>query len=611
MISFNGKPGKTLLFCMLIPMLSFMFACDDGGNGGNDATDTGGDDTAGDTSADGTDGTDVPADTPADGNDLTDTPADTPADGDDTADSPADVPADGDDTADGPADVPGDAAEGTDVEGDGDAQEEEILEEAPRLVLVFTSSIIETMIEESHVDVDCEYRDVDGTLLTPPGDLEIYTTADDATVDGSRYSFDEIGEKEFVCSSSSLSLETIDSVVVAFEGMDRGAVRLASFVETSRRAFEAMMASADADDETAYADAIAGLRASFDEISTHYYTDYSFYVYHPYGWPTRGAMEADGLTTGPDDAAWAAALSDLASDLALLQTAWTSFNAYAMDSDNVDAIISLSADVKDTIDDLHGLAPSEIAFMESQGSLTTIVGTRLTPIVRMSSTKLADAFEHYGPGGEGGSRFSLVEMLVSLAINQILSTLPSYSSMLKDAGKAAASSAMMLIIQGLIDREWPAVPGGPEFDSVHGSSAGFLLPGNPWTAVGSSFNTELYRNMVVFVPPVVGIGYVDTIDSIFSACDGLLSDPNILKRVKKLKDIVGTLMQVLESDGYASEMIVLIPESVDAWGDPEFMQFGPCPTGVNTMFYPVVGILIPVNLDVGRGPSHSVNVLSG
>jgi len=506
------------------------------------------------------------------------------------------------------------------IEGEIDVEEGDVVEEGEeiperefRLVLQFSSYVIETQIEGGFVDVECFYEDRLGNVLPSPSDMEIYTTATDFHLDGARFSFDEIGEKEFVCASGSLGLETRDSVIVAYEGIDRSTIRLSEFSNFARHTLKQILASADMDDPDGYLAGIQEIETNISSIRGEYFNDYTFFVYNPLGWPSRSQLESAGFAPNSDDSTYMTQLNELSNRLNLLMDEWQRLDSHALDSTIVGNIISRTIDVRNTVENIGRLSPSEIGFMESRSVWSDIVARKLAPVVRVSEEKLTEALRWYGPGGGGlgGSKFTLVEMLVDLAISEIIDALPSYEKLLKDAGKAATASALMMVISGLIDRQWPALPDGPVFDSVHGSAAGFLLPGNPWIAVGSNFNRDTMRNMAIFIPPSVGLGYVDVVDDILSAGDGLLSDPNILKRVKKWVDIVRTLVSQVVDDGLDPTIITLFPESVDIGPDMEFMYFGPCPTGVNPSMFPVVGILIPVNLDVGRGPSINVNVLSG
>jgi len=576
----------------LIFLISFYYSCSGDGNGEEDAEE---DQVT--EATDAQDGAEDPVvDTPQD-------PATEEGPGEDGLDAVDLLPDEGDGQ---------DVLEDTPVEGD--MEEEEIIEETERLALTFLPVVLEMQVEGGQVEVGCLYLAPDGTVLPPPPDLEISTTAADAAIDGTSYRFEDIGEKEFVCRSPSLALETHDFAVVAFEGLNRGFIRVSDFVSYTHQAGRELLASIDVDDEVTYEARISEMRGLQEMIDEGYYNGYSYFVDHPLGWPTRGRMESAGFTTGSDDARYEALIGELSGNLLRLRNEWDSLDPHSLETTVIDNVARISLDVKENIEELGTLNPSEIWIMESGPLMTSLIHGRLVPLQRLSSEKMTEALYWYGPSGGGGgerTKMTLSSMLVGLAINYILDQLPSYKKLLKDAGKAAASSALMLWLASVLDRYYVALPGDPVFDSAHGPWAGSLNPGTPWTAVGNNFNSNVYKNQAIFLPPVVAETFVNAIFDIISACDGMLSDPNILLRVKQLHDLINTIGNTSIYYGYSPMTILLVPESVDAWSDPEFMEFGPLPTGVNPSMFPVAGILIPVNKDTGRGPTLTVNVFSG
>lgn len=504
-----------------------------------------------------------------------------------------------------------------DTQGDiTDSSDFDIEQTSSRLRLIFSQPVIETRDEGGKVIVECLHIDSSGNVLPPPFDLQVVTTAQDWSFDGEGYLFEEIGEKQFICSSESLSIETTDSVVVPFEGIHRGFIRLVEFVSSVHKIMDSILLAINNNDESVYLQRIQELSTSFDIIYPSYFEGYSFYLPHPNGYPTRVDMVSAGFTDSPDDTAYINLLQTISSNIDSLRSQWELLDVSSVDPNIVNEIERLSQILKGNISDLSTLTPSEILIITQGNTLfTPLFGEKLVALLRVSVTKMEDLLEYYGPQRSGNNRnkMSIPSMVIGLVGNMILNQLPSYNKLLKDAAKAVATSALMIAAANLINRYYSVLPEAPYYDFVTpGMGANYLVPGEIWYAIGGNFNPRREKNVALLLPPVVASTFVNAVVNIVDSCNGLLSEPNILKRIKKLYDVISTIRRTIAYYNYDPLWIIFFADFVDT-SDPtlEILSFPQIPNNVNPSWLPQAGIVIPLNLDVGFGQAINVTVHPG
>jgi len=477
------------------------------------------------------------------------------------------------------------------------------------LVLVFDHAWSWTEVEQDTVTASCWHVDDSGVKQPDPGDLVISSPAPAVPVSSGVFTFPDAGVYDITCSSASLNLSTTEPAIVTYEGFDYRYVEAIQVVSESRRWLETIVAANQADDPSTYAtavDELESLAAKIPDLGS-----VPLLVDNPNGWPTDQDLTDAGLTAGPDDAAWVTALGELRAALVAERTALQNLTD-PPNGTQAQALIAAYSATKARLQTLKALSPSEVAVWKNLAEVGSLVA-EMAETSRTRFTKLAVLFRGEPPLGSGSTslsshgnlRFSLLGTLASIAIQETLGAY-TYSSVLKNVGKVVVANMISMAIKDLLNSGF--VPGAhaPVLDSVHGSAAGFVVPGNGFQTLGS-FNSDPAKTRIVFIPPTIA-NELSTIVDFVDGINGLTQEGNVLKLingVRKLMDNLVTLFGAASSAG--EQAIVLTPDG----GDDFIVSYPPLPYGINCSQYglPVAGTMIPVDLDYGRGLAINVNVI--
>jgi len=477
------------------------------------------------------------------------------------------------------------------------------------LVLVFEHAWHWTEVEDDTVAASCWHVDASGVKQPDPGDLEIASPTPAVTISPGVFAFPDAGVYDVTCSSASLGLSTTEPAIVSYEGFDYRYVQAIQVVSEGRRFIETIVEANKAGDPTTYdsaVDEIESLASSLPDLSS-----VPLLIDNPNGWPTDQDLTNAGLSAGPDDAAWLDALTDLREALAAERAVLLSLTDPPTDP-QAQALTDAYALTRTRLQAFEALNPSEVAVWESLPEVASLL-FELTETSRTQFTVLAGLFRSDPPSSGGSTvlppqanlRFSLVGTLASIAIQGTLSSY-TYSSVLKNVGKVVVANMISMAIKDLLNSDF--VPGAhaPNIDSVHGSAAGFVVPGNGFQTVGS-FNSDPAKSRIVFIPPTISNELATIVDFV-NGINGLTQEGNVLKLINGIRKLTDNLVTLFGAASSAGEQaIVLTPDG----GDDYIQSFPPLPYGINCSQYglPVAGTMIPVDFDYGRGLAINVNVM--
>ena len=204
------------------------------------------------------------------------------------------------------------------------------------------------------------------------------------------------------------------------------------------------------------------------------------------------------------------------------------------------------------------------------------------------------------PCSRANLRFSLLGTLAAIAIKETLGSY-TYASVLRNVGKVVVANMISLAIKDLLNSGFVPGANAPNINSVHGSAAGFVVPGNGFQTVGS-FNADPSKNRIVFIPPTISNELANIVD-VVNGINGLTQQGNVLKLINGIRKLIDKLVTMYGAASSAGEQaIVLTPNS----GDDYIQSYPELPYGINCSQYqlPVAGTMIPVDLDYGRGACH-------
>jgi len=218
--------------------------------------------------------------------------------------------------------------------------------------------------------------------------------------------------------------------------------------------------------------------------------------------------------------------------------------------------------------------------------------------------------------------FTLTELMVNVAISYILDSIPTYSGLLKDAGKAAASMAIMVAIADAINSAFPPGPGAPVIEYITPGYGNAVNDGASLSLFGGGFDYWAGNNVVIFIGPSVADSAVNAVDLAMSAMDAIkaLQDwENVWELANALTDAFGALNDTLDflsgdipnllKTGVVPLPVLKVSPFLD---DQDFWQqiidLPPLPE-VNDSWLPKAGILIPISFSRGNGAAYKIVIL--
>lgn len=511
------------------------------------------------------------------------------------------------DVADDADTGPGDDAD----TGPDDGDEPDPLEPAdPSLWLQIDPVWVEHDIRGGSTSVDCRYRDGNG-LLKPdqPDDIEIEVQGYEDVDEDGRYSFAEAGVYEVSCSSESLELQTDGEIIVAFEGLDFRFVDLAERIGAMEQHWLELAALLD-EDEPHHEDieeVLDELQQTADGLTDE--LPPSLLVEHPDGWPQLDDLEDQGFNPGSDDEQFGELLDELIDEHEAYRQALGGLSL-DMTDEEMDAVESSLVELHLAIDQFGELDPSEHAVWANRQQLPAL-------LEQLAVTAEFQVDVVTGLATEQPVNASLVGQIGVAALKVGwdrfgFTAMSLYRDLLEDAGKAITASVVNMTIAGVFDHFISPLPGAPHISAIHGSAAGFVCSGVPFTAVGS-FQTPPDRNTFYFIPPASvyplfeAADLVSQLNDLKGALNNAAENLNIVTEVMFYNELEKTISGIMGFTTPDAFIVDLQPES----GDQEFLEFGALPPDMNPGSFPAVGTFFPVDGLYGFGAAHEVNVVQG
>lgn len=471
-----------------------------------------------------------------------------------------------------------------------------------RLILVFDEAWTVTQSEEGKVSASCWHVDASGVKQPDPGDLVIASPAPAVALSPGVFAFPDAGVYDVTCSSASLSMTVTEPAIVSYEGFDHRYVRAINAASEGHRLIEAIIEANHTGDADAFDAAVDSLEAVVPKIPN--LGSVPMLVDNPNGWPTDQDLIDEGFTPGSNDSAWVAALQDLRSALSAERIVLETLTDPPTDA-QAQALSDAYALTRSRLQSFEALTPSELAVWQNVTGVSSLL-YELSETSRTRFTVLAGLFRSDPPSASPTSlRFSLIGTLASIAIQETLGSY-TYSSILKGVGKVIVANVISIAIKDLLNSGF--VPGAhaPAIDSVHGSAAGFVVPGNGFQVVGS-FNPDYTKSRIVFIPPSLSNDLATIVDFV-DGINGLTQEGNVLKLINGIRNLMDNLVTLFGAASSAGDQgIVLTPSD----GDDFIVVYPPLPYGINCSQFslPVAGTMIPVDFNYGRGLAINVNVI--
>jgi len=210
-----------------------------------------------------------------------------------------------------------------------------------------------------------------------------------------------------------------------------------------------------------------------------------------------------------------------------------------------------------------------------------------------------------------------VEISVTLAINYILDSIPSYTGLLKETAWQVGQMAATLLLADIIDKAFPPNAKGPNVIGLMSGSATVILDGSQLGVMGTGFDSDGGCTAILVTPLVTGAlmsGIKLAVGGIPSFKD--LKGKDVWKAAKAVKDTIDGVQSLVKLAGkdmpeVAKKGVVTYEGSLPGTSEPQFMELGKLPKGVNCGFLPQPALLYPICPTTGRGPVFKFTIMPG
>ncbi len=486
-----------------------------------------------------------------------------------------------------------------------------------KFVVVLSSPVVGKHFGEfgDSVSVWCLPVDGEGKPLPDPGDVVVSTDAPDAIVDGAEHAFPQRGEYVVSCQSESLGIVGDTTLSVTTGALNDQYVFVARRLGELHLHLGHLLKALVGEDIPAVATSAQQLTNLASECLPSGMADLALLVPLPNGWPSVEELGAMGAEPQPDDEQFALVLEQITQQLAVLvavmkdmETDFSQENAMVLEAE-VDNLFQLAQQ-------LSLLNPSELAVMANRDKLAALMGPAVDALTRQTALTMAAAAD--------SSRWTLTEIMVTVAIKGIMAKLPSVEWVLIQSAKTMTQMIMMMeLFEALSEQGGSGF--APVVYTIYGPGAMSVNPGLKWKIDGGGFSYTPEHNMVIFIPPEVFKAAAELIWDIVSLFTSLWSlydfewgnyldwpdYEQFFELAGLAVDFGFNLNSVVNGlhPGGCTGNYNLYPYDVTGEADAQLVWFNEFPTKVNCSFVPQNGILIPVNLYGGIG--EAVQVMTG
>ena len=468
------------------------------------------------------------------------------------------------------------------------------------------------------VQVTCRTLSGLGEIIDNPGTYEVSFSAQDVEETEEGYLFPTPGTYTVTCADPDNDLEGTAEFVVAHDMLTPTLTQLSGTFSTQHTLLDEALAAVKDDDAATLATKLAALKEGRIRASA---TVAAVAQTPPGGWPAQATID-QLVAAKPDDEAYQQAVAALAASMVQLNLDISSLTADPT-LDKIGSVEATLASIRDKADELGPLDVSDAA----RYAVRTQWDAVIAQIQVAQSTYMTKLEEILANADQWGAEpcpgcFTLVELVVSMAIQATLSALPSYNKLLIEAGKCAASMAVMLMISDAID----ASVSGPDAPTIEYNMPGYgnaVNDGSALTLLVDGFDSVPGNNVVLFISPNIGDTVVNVVDAALStmkAIKDLGNWDNVFELGGAIVDAYNALtgdLALMEEDipGLMSDGVVPMPVlSVEPFMEPgsgfwEFMVNLPPLPECNDGWLPKIGLLVPINFHRGNGPSYKLVIL--
>jgi hypothetical protein len=471
---------------------------------------------------------------------------------------------------------------------------------------------------EKPVQVSCRTISGLGEIVDNPGAYEISFSALDVQQTEDGYLFPTPGTYTVTCTDMENELEGTAEFVVAHDMLTPTLTQLSSAFSDQHTLLDEALAAVKAEDDALLDLKLEALKKNRIRTGA---TVAAVAQTPPGGWPAQATI--DLIVEGePDDEAYELAVHAIAVSMVQLNLDIT---ALAADPtlDNVGTVEATLTWVREKAEELDALDVSDRARYAARADWDSVIAEiQLAQDAYLATLgeMLANADQWEAEPCPGC--FTLVELVVSMAIQATLSALPSYNKLLIEAGKCAASMAVMLMISDAID----ASVSGPDAPTIQYNMPGYgnaVNDGSALSLLVDGFDAAPGNNVVLFISPNIGDTVVNVVDAALStmkAIKSLGNWDNVFELGGAIVDAYNALtgdLALMEEDipGLMSDGVVPMPVlSVEPFMEPgsgfwEFMVNLPPLPECNDGWLPKIGLLVPINFQRGNGPSYKLVIL--
>jgi hypothetical protein len=431
---------------------------------------------------------------------------------------------------------------------------------------------------------------------------------------GETITFSEFDVYEVACEVAveGEMLTATAEISVLNEAIDPSLAQLGAGLGQAQRGLLAIL-DADGEEDAVLVAARETLLAASPALAAEPYVELDDVLRQvPGDWPTSTALEQAGIAATPDDAALPAALAAFDDALAQLETTLVGIDPAALQDADLATLTERTEALQSAYEQLEALEPSAHGMLATKAQATTILRDR----VRTSGAAItgwADALLQaeadrlfYVPAPDDVTlepdpqRFGFL----GLAIGSFGQSNLQVQLINKWYGKYIAEldkSINNLILIGAIDYFLPVDPNGPVIEYlVASASIGYAQPGYPSWVDGYNFHEDPEMNLFI----VIGEQWQGILEQIFSACG--------VEEADTVPEKIYTVLECIEDIEEAVDSLFLEPLDVGPgiYGSVQGVDLGEFPEACSGPIPIAIG-LIPINLAVGRGPSYTINCLSG
>ncbi len=483
-----------------------------------------------------------------------------------------------------------------------------------------SASVVEKKSSAGELQISCKYVDKDLKPLADPGDLEVKVNAADAKYSKGMWTFTKAGKVDVTCTSKSLNMGHQVDVLVASRGLDPAVSRMASELERGGTLVTTIIETGKKNDKAAQQKALKEFDKSGKEMWAGFAEKTRALIPHPNGMPKLAKLQAKGLKAGPDDVKWLAAVTETKAAVAAMKKAIAAVDPKKPSAADLAAIGAAQKLVDAGAAKLAKLKPSPLAVYTNLAAVDDLIGKDLAGVTRAHQLMLSKAFHHLdktAPPPPCNGCFSLVGVMVSIGVQYVLSSIPSYTGILKDIGWQIGEMVLTLVIKDVIDDQFPPQAGGPSITAMARGSAVSVSPGYALTIMGANFGDKPGQCGVVFITPMVSKTIIDAVKLIVGGIPKLsdLKSKGAWEAAKAIKSGIDQLKAfvALTTDAIPqlaeSGVVLMWSQSKSTFANPAFIKLGVVPKKSNCGWLPKPGIMLPLCSHTGRGPSFTVTVI--